>query len=114
MNEPTESPPSFTAVQQIAGWSLVALFILAVWGSLFAAIWFLPSPWCYSGAFVAAGIYWLLQRDSVVETLAIIVLLLALIALLRTPIVRLRDYMTDQGNAAANIHSQNQEHVGEH
>jgi len=95
-----------TRFQQFAGWFFVALFIFAVWGSLFASIWFLASPWCYAGAFISAGIYWLLQRDSVFETLVIVVLLLVMIAMLRKPILHLKGYMNNQGGATINMTQQ--------
>jgi hypothetical protein len=79
----------------------VALLGTLVFGSIIGSIWVLPSPWYLCGAIPATAIYWFLQRDSVVETVVIFLMLLLFCWGLRQPIQSLREYISSESHAKA-------------
>ena len=103
MNKTRESQQEMTLIQKATIILSLALFMVAFCGTLFASIWFLPSPWCYTGALIAGGVYWIIQRAPVAETVMIVVLLLVVIAILRGPILHLKGYMNIQGESTVSM-----------
>lgn len=57
------------------------------------------------GAVPATLTYWLLQRDSIVETLVIFLILLFMAWMIRLPVQHLRDYLYPEPQSTVEIES---------
>ena len=79
----------------------VAMFATLVFGSIIGTAWFLPSPWYLCGAIPATAFYWLLQRESVVETAVLFLIMLLCCWAVRQPIQSLREYISSESHAKA-------------
>ena len=93
MTQTPDKPITLTWLQKVGVAAFVIGLMIVVFGSLIGTTWFLPSPWYLVGAVPATLTYWLLQRDSIVETLVIFLILLFMAWMIRLPVQHLRDYL---------------------
>jgi hypothetical protein len=88
-----DAPKKLTMLQKLTIGLCVFGFMTLVFGAIIGSAWFVPSPWYLCGAIPATATYWILQRDSVVETVVIFLILLLCCWIVRSPVQRLRDYI---------------------
>jgi hypothetical protein len=93
MTESTDEPEKLTRLQMVFVAAIVLALVIVMFGSLIGAAWYLPSPWFLAGAVPATATYWLLQRDSTMETLVIFLILLFVAWIIRPPVQHFREYL---------------------
>ena len=93
MTQTPDKPVTLTWLQKVGVATFVVVLMIVVFGSLIGSTWFLPSPWYLVGAVPATFTYWLLQRDSIIETLVIFLILLFMAWMMRLPVQHVRDYL---------------------
>jgi len=98
-----DEPRSLSLLQNLGIAACVVAFAMLVFGSIIGSAWFLPWPWYLCGAIPATAIYWILQRDSVVETVVIFLILLLCCWAIRLPIQRFREYIDSDSNPKAAV-----------